>query len=83
MTTVYKRVMLGDSNNGYDTALVTGEAGKYRLVPGSINGRAWHIRRAIAALNRDRSGYTTRAGDEKSVYCAQATARELYNGGVR
>lgn len=73
MTTATRKLMLGDSANGYDTALVTTTAsGKYRLVPGSLNGRVWHIKRAVAALNRDRSGYVTRAGDEKSIYLSKA-----------
>lgn len=73
MTTTCK-LTLGDSNTGYDTALVTTTAaGKYRLVPDSINGRAWHIRRAIAALNRDCPSYITRSGDEKNVYLDTGT----------
>lgn len=71
--TATRKLMIGDSSNGYDTALVTTDAnGKHHLVAGSISGRAWHIKRAIAALNRDRSGYTTRAGDEKSIYLSKA-----------
>lgn len=71
MTT--RKLTIGDSTIGYDTALVTTtKSGKYRLVSGSIVGRAWHIKKAIAALNRDYSGYITKAGDEKSIYLASA-----------
>ena len=66
MTT--RKLHIGNSTVGYDTASVKTVSGKYRLVPGSIIGRAWHIRRAIAALNRNYSGYVTKAGDEKSIY---------------
>ena len=63
-----RKLTLGDSWTGYDTAMVSGAAGKYRLVPGSINGRTWNIQRAVAALNRGSDGYTTRADDCKSIY---------------
>lgn len=72
--TATRKITLGDSHNGYDTAMVTTTAtGSYRLVSGSLNGRAWHIRRAIAALNRNSSGYVTRGGDEKSIHLAKST----------
>lgn len=63
MTTTHK-ISIGNSNRGYDTAEVTrSKGGKYRLVPGSVNGRKSVITKSIAAVNRGDGCYVTSAGD--------------------
>ena len=62
MTTI--KISIGDSTRGYDSADVIKTAtGKYRLVPGTINGRESVIRKSIASLNRGDNTYVTSAGD--------------------
>jgi hypothetical protein len=74
--TATRKLTLGDSTIGYDTASVTTTgAGKLRLVPGSIVGRVSHIKRAIAAYNRTGQlcyTTTTTTGDEKSLHLSRA-----------
>ena len=62
MTTT--KISIGDSTRGYDSAEVTKtKTGKYRLVPGTINGRENVIRKSIASLNRGDNTYVTSGGD--------------------
>lgn len=57
------RISIGDSTRGYDSAEVTKVGDKYRLVAGTVVGREYAIRAAIAALNRGDSSYVSSAGD--------------------
>lgn len=63
------KITVGNSVRGYDSAEVTKTmTGKYRLVPGSINGRERVIRKAIASLNRGENSYTTPSGDSFKIH---------------
>lgn len=67
-----RKLSIGDSTRGYDSCMVTTDKnGKYRLVAGSILGRKWHLKRAIAALNRGSSGYTTKTGDQFGIHLSR------------
>lgn len=58
------KISVGDSTRGYDSAeVVRTQAGKYRLVPGSVNGRVSVVRKAVAALNRGERTYVTPGDD--------------------
>ena len=62
-------ISIGDSNRGYDTAQVTkNDAGKYRLIPGTISGRKYVITKSIAALNRGENSYVSKAGDYFQIH---------------
>ena len=62
------KITIGDSTRGFDIAEMSGRAGNFRLVKGSIQGRAALLRRAVANLNRGQQSVVTTGGDELPIH---------------
>lgn len=54
---------VGNSNIGYDSAMIVRNNGVYILMMGTIKGRKYVVKGAVAALNRGEDTFVTKGGD--------------------
>lgn len=59
-----KRISVGDSTRGYDSAsVILTKSGKYRVINGTIDGRSSWVKKAVANANKGVYEFETSAGD--------------------